>query len=90
MKYNAKNVTNLGEFVILASKSMLNQLSKNKNWLINVTFASCPKGFYQMLNIITYNNDIKQYIPSAHILMKQDTRVVFLYTNYFENYRRKS
>ena len=42
------------EFVLLASRSMLNQLHTNKRWFIDATFQCCPPGFYQMLNVITY------------------------------------
>ena len=67
LKRNEEGKHILDEYVILASKFMLRQLSINKIWFIDATYESCPKGFYQMLNILTYNKDIKNYIPSCHI-----------------------
>ena len=43
-------------------------------WFIDATYESCPKGFYQMLNILTDNKDIKNYVPTCHILMPRKTQ----------------
>jgi len=81
-KKNKKNPSLLLQIVFLASPSMLRQLAKNRAWFVDATFRSSARGFYQMLNIVTYNEELKRYIPSAHVLMshKNEEAYFFLFS----------
>jgi len=69
-KKRKKNPNLILELAILASPSMLRQLSKNDAWFVDATFMSYARGFYQILNIATYHEELKRLIPSAHVLMR--------------------
>jgi len=55
--------------VILACRFQLARLSEHTDWFIDGTFWSAPKGFYQMLNIIVFSQELNKHICLVHILM---------------------
>ena len=64
---------------------MFNLLSSSTEWYIDATFRICPPGFYQMLNIIVYNETTQMYCPALYVLMTGKKE--FLYDILF-NYLR--
>jgi hypothetical protein len=55
--------------VILSSNFQKSQLCDAREWYIDGTFWASPRRFYQILNIMIYNQNIKKPISVAQILM---------------------
>ena len=53
----------LEKYIIYTSTFQLNLLTKCTQIHIDGTFKSCPKGFYQILNIAGYYPDINGLVP---------------------------
>ena len=49
--------------MVFTSEFELNIISKCKEILIDGTFKSCPKNFYQVINIAGFYPDINSFIP---------------------------
>lgn len=54
---------NLDKYLIFTSKLQMNLLKKCSQLLIDGTFKSCPSGFYQIVNIAGYYEEINSIIP---------------------------
>lgn len=66
--YNLVNMTNpetnkLDKYLIFTSKLQMNLLKKCSQLLIDGTFKSCPRGYYQIINIAGYYEEINSIIP---------------------------
>lgn len=56
-------------FIMFSSIFQLKLLSKSKNFIVDATFKSSPKNYYQMLNILCYDDENKDYLPVVHVFM---------------------
>jgi len=65
------------EFIILANKTMLKQLSVSSQWFIDATFKVAPKGFQQILNIVVYLPHLSIFYPACHIFMTHKTEELY-------------
>ena len=57
------------QFIIFSSKFQLKILTEATNLFIDATFKVAPKNFYQVLNILAYNDNTKFIAPVCFILM---------------------
>ena len=60
--FNPKKNTH-EKFIIFSSAFQLQSLKKCSQIHIDATYKSCPKTFYQLLNIAGYIPEIKSLIP---------------------------
>ena len=60
---NPEKNNKLDKYIIFTSKFQLNLLPKCKQILIDGTFKSCPRGYYQIINIAGYYENINSIVP---------------------------
>jgi len=60
---------NYSEIVILSTQFQLARLAESSDWYVDGTFWSCPPGFYQMINIMIFSQEINQALCVAHLLI---------------------
>ena len=83
---NPEKNNNLERYIIFSSKIQMNLLTKTNQILIDGTFKSCPRGYYQIINIAGYYPDIDSIIP---IFMIPSTgKTFFLYNAIFEDVKK--
>ena len=83
---NLEKKNNLEKYIIFSSKIQMNLLTKTNQILIDGTFKSCPRGYYQIINIAGYYPDIDSIIP---IFMIPSTgKTFFLYNSIFEDVKK--
>ena len=80
---NFKNKNKQDQFIIFTSECQLNLISKCSQILIDGTFKSCPKSFYQLTNIAGYYSDMNSIIPL--ILVPTTGRSEYLYDKIIKN-----
>lgn len=57
------------EYIIITSKFHLNFLAKVSYIFVDATFKIAPKNFYQVLNMLGYEEETNFTMPIAHVLM---------------------
>ena len=83
---NPEKNNKLDKYVIFTTKFQLNMIPKCKQLLIDGTFKSCPRGYYQIINIAGFYEDINSIIP---IFMIPTTgKSFYLYNKIFEDVKK--
>ena len=60
---NPKKNNIMEKYIIFTSKFQINLLTKYKQIMIDGTFKSCPKKFYQIINFAGYLEEINSIVP---------------------------
>jgi hypothetical protein len=71
------------KYIIFSSAFQLQRLKKCSQIYIDATYKSCPKSFYQLLNIAGYIPEINHLIPLFMIPMSSKNE--YLYNKVFKN-----
>ena len=74
------------KYIIFSSAFQLQSIKKCSQIYIDATYKSCPKSFYQLLNIAGYIPDIKGLVPLFMIPMSSKNQ--YLYDKIFKNGRK--
>ena len=74
---NPRKNNSLEKYIIFSSKFQMNLLKKSKQIHIDGTFKSCPKTFYQILNITAFCEDINGNIPIFMIPMSGKNEFIY-------------
>ena len=81
LPYFTTDTTNVSiknqEFIILANKTMLKQLSLSSQWFIDGTFKVAPKGYTQILNILVYLPHLSIFYPACQVFMTHKTEELY-------------
>lgn len=72
----------LDKYIIFTTKFQINLIPKCKQLLIDSTLKSCPKRYYQIINIAGYYEDIGTIIPI--IMIPTTGKSFYLYNKNFE------
>jgi len=62
------------------NKFAAKRLSENRIFCIGGTFKYCPIGFYQLVSIISFDEQTNQYVPCCYILMNSKTEQLYFQT----------
>ena len=60
---NPEKKNRLEKYIIFTSSFQINLLSKCTQVFVDGTFKSCPRGYYQILNVAAYYEEINGIIP---------------------------
>ena len=75
----------LDKYIIFTSNFQLNLIPKFKQLLIDGTFKSCPRGFYQIINIAGYYDDIGTIIQI--FMIPTSGKSFYLYNKIFKDFK---
>ena len=83
---NIEHKNKLEKFVVITTIFQLNLFNKCTQIFIDGTFKSCPKGYYQVLNIAGFYPDINSIIPIFMVPCTRKTE--YLYNEIFSEIKR--
>ena len=83
---NPEKNNNLERYIIFSSNILMNLLTKTNQILIDNTFKSCPRGYYQIINIERYYLDIDSIIPV--FMIPSTGKTFFLYNAILEEFKK--
>lgn len=66
--------------LIFFNKFGAKRLSENRIFCIDGTFKYCPIGFYQLVSIVSLDEQTNQYVPCCYILMNSKTEQLYFQT----------
>jgi len=72
-----KKLQNKEVALIFFSSFGAKRLAENRTCCVDGTFKFCPLGFYQLVSIISINEETNQYIPCCYILMNSKTQQLY-------------
>ena len=68
------------KIIIITSNFQLNIIKEAKILFIDGTFKSCPRNFYQLLNIVSYLPDKDLIITNLTAVLTSKTETIYNYT----------
>ena len=66
------------KFIIFTSVHQIKFFSNSTEIYIDINYKICPSGYYQILNIISYNEEIKKYLPVFSIPMTFKSKLLYI------------
>ena len=66
------------KFIIFTSLYQVKYFVNSTEIYTDINYKICPNGYYQILNIISYNKDIKKYLPVFTIPMTFKSKLAYI------------
>ena len=66
------------KFIIFTSVYQIKYFVKSTEIFFDINYKICPKGYHQILNIISYNNQTKKFLPAFTIPMTFKSKLSYI------------